>query len=227
MNVYADFPPMQKKIKKNAAGPIPPRHPTPTRLSPLSVLSAAFMRTEWVQRIIDSPALWKLRQASELSWLFVWTHAPQKGRVVSEWFCYTGPVVSLWALGLQSIPTHPRGPYTHFFNSHWHANVLPVDELFMASRLLDKPSLNFLACLSRLWMSFWIDLRGPVSQPVVVFDVWKDLESKCEIVIPIRQHYCKTFIIPTPLSAAQTNNVVKSPPKHTNPRYNVSQILDN
>lgn len=90
--------------------------------------------------------LWKLSRPSELSWLFVWTHARRKGAlsrndlvIVAVWF-----VAGRWSVGVKEPP--PPWKHTAHIDTHTpvnqQANVQPVDGAVYTSRLFDKPPPN-------------------------------------------------------------------------------------
>lgn len=85
--------------------------------------------------------LWKLRRASELSWLFVWTHVRRKGAlsrndlvIVAVWF-----VSGRWSVGVKEL-CPPSMTHTLQLTSRlmFSQSMGPL----MASRLFDKPPLN-------------------------------------------------------------------------------------
>lgn len=91
--------------------------------------------------------LWKLSRPSELSWLFVWTHARRKGAlsrndlvIVAVWF-----VAGRWSVGVKEPPP-PPWKHTAHIDTHTpvnqQANVQPVDGAAYTSRLFDKPPPN-------------------------------------------------------------------------------------
>lgn len=129
----------QCKKKRSGVNTIP-LHPTPTPLLLSSQLPAAVLsgcKGSLPRLPVEtSPGLGAFLA------LCVNTCA-QKGRVVSEWFGYTGPLVSQWALECGSAEYAPLPPFTPiyppppFFNSHWHT-------LQLTSRLMFSQSMGCL-----------------------------------------------------------------------------------
>lgn len=120
----ANFPPVEEK--KNAVGSIPPHIPPPHPFPSLCVPSCLCnSSSEWAQWILSCLHVETSPGLGALLALCVNTCA-QKRRAVSEWFGYTGPVVTQSA-GVQDLPPllplHSPSLNTHTPLSHRRLKV--------------------------------------------------------------------------------------------------------